>query len=39
MPYNKEFWETQNQLPFTNEMRDFINKPHNTKEYRVISNF
>ena len=39
VPYNKEFWETQNQLPFTNEMRDFINKPHNTKEYRVISNF
>ena len=39
VPYNKEFWETQNQLPLTNEMRDFINKPHNTKEYRVISNF
>ena len=39
MPYNKEFWETQNQLPLTNEMLDFINKPHNTKEYRVISNF
>ena len=37
--YIKEFWETQNQLPLTNEMRDFINKPHNTKEYRVISNF
>jgi len=39
VPYNKEFWETQNQLPLTNEMRDFINKPHNPKEYRVISNF
>lgn len=39
VPYNKEFWEIQNQLPLTNEMRDFINKPHNTKEYRVISNF
>lgn len=39
MPYNKVFWETQNQLPLTNEMRDFINKPHNPKEYRVISNF
>ena len=39
VPYNKEFWETQNQLPLTNEMRNFINKPHNTKEYRVISNF
>ena len=39
MPYNKEFWETQNQLPLTNEMRNFINKTHNTKEYRVISNF
>ena len=39
VPYNKEFWETQNQLPLTNEMRDFINKPQNPKEYRVISNF
>ena len=39
VPYNKEFWETQNQLPLTNEMRDFINKTHNPKEYRVISNF
>ena len=39
VPYNKEFWETQNQLPLTNEMRNFINKPHNPKEYRVISNF
>jgi len=39
VPYNKEFWETQNQLLLTNEMRDFINKPHNPKEYRVISNF
>ena len=39
VPHNKEFWETQNQLPLTNEMRDFINKPHNPKEYRVISNF
>ena len=39
VPYNKEFWETQNQLPLTNEMRDFINKPHNPKEFRVISNF
>ena len=39
VPYNKEFWETQNQLPLTNEMRDFINKPHKPKEYRVISNF
>ncbi|WP_314287001.1 hypothetical protein [Capnocytophaga sputigena] len=39
VPYNKEFWESQNQLPLTNEMRDFINKPHNPKEYRVISNF
>ena len=39
VPYNKEFWETQNQLPLTDEMRDFINKPHNPKEYRVISNF
>ena len=39
VPYNKEFWETQNQLPLTNEMRDFINKAHNQKEYRVISNF
>ena len=39
VPYNKEFWETQNQLPLTNEMHDFINKPHNPKEYRVISNF
>ena len=39
VPYNKEFWETQNQLPLTNEMHDFINKTHNTKEYRVISNF
>jgi hypothetical protein len=39
VPYNKEFWETQNQLPLTNEMRDFINKPHNPKEYRVISYF
>ena len=39
VPYNKEFWETQNQLPLTNEMRDFINKPYNPKEYRVISNF
>ena len=39
VPYNKEFWETQNQLPLTNEMRNFINKTHNTKEYRVISNF
>ena len=39
VPYNKEFWETQNQLPLTNEMRNFINKAHNQKEYRVISNF
>jgi len=39
VPYNKEFWETQNQLPLTNEMRNFINKTHNQKEYRVISNF
>ncbi|MFC2681215.1 MAG: hypothetical protein ACFN01_01015 [Capnocytophaga leadbetteri] len=39
IPYNKEFWETQNQLPLTNEMRNFINKAHNQKEYRVISNF
>ena len=39
VPYNKVFWETQNQLPLTNEMCDFINKTHNTKEYRVISNF
>ena len=39
VPYNKEFWETQNQLLLTNEMRDFINKPHIPKEYRVISNF
>ena len=39
VPYNKKFWETQNQLPLTNEMRDFINKPYNPKEYRVISNF
>ena len=39
VPYNKEFWVTLNQLPLTNEMRDFINKPHNPKEYRVISNF
>lgn len=39
VPYNKEFWETQNQLPLTNEMRNFINKPHNPKEYHVISNF
>ena len=39
VPYNKEFWETQNQLPLTNEMRDLINKPHNPKEYHVISNF
>ena len=39
VPYNKEFWKTQNQLPLTNEMRNFINKPHNPKEYRVISNF
>ena len=39
VPYNKEFWETQNQLLLTNEMRDFMNKPHNLKEYRVISNF
>ena len=29
IPYNKEFWETQNQLPLTNEMRNFINKAHN----------
>jgi len=39
VPYNKEFWEAQNQLPLTNEMRNFINKAHNQKEYRVISNF
>ena len=39
VPYNKEFWEAQNQLPLTNEMRNFINKTHNTKEHRVISNF
>ena len=39
VPYNKEFWKTQNQLPLTNEMRNFINKPHNPKEYHVISNF
>ena len=39
VPYNKEFWESQNQLPLTNEMRNFINKTHNQKEYRVISNF
>ncbi|GJH41703.1 hypothetical protein RCZ04_22530 [Capnocytophaga sp. HP1101] len=39
VPYNKTFWETQNQLPLTNEMCDFINKAHNQKEYRVISNF
>ena len=37
VPYNKEFWETQNQLPLTNEMRNFINKTHNQKEYRVSS--
>ena len=39
VPYNKEFWETQNQLRLTKEMRDFINKTHNQKEYHVISNF
>lgn len=39
VPYNKEFWETQNQLRLTKEMRNFINKTHNPKEYRVISNF
>ena len=39
VPYNKEFWEAQNQLPLTNEMRNFINKAHNQKEYRIISNF
>ena len=39
VPYNKEFWEAQNQLPLTNEMCNFINKAHNQKEYRIISNF
>ena len=38
-PYNKNFWEKQNQLPLTEEIQFFLDKAHNQKEYRIISNF
>ena len=39
IPYNKDFWEKQNQLPLTEQMQAFIKNAHNQKEYRIISNF
>lgn len=41
-PYSKEFWDSQNQLPLTNELKDFlkgVSGKKSNKEFEVIGNF
>lgn len=41
--YSEEFWSSQNQLPLTNELKQFlksvVEKKNKTKEYVIIGNF
>ncbi|RVT80071.1 hypothetical protein EOD40_02870 [Flavobacterium sufflavum] len=41
--YSEEFWSSQNQLPLTNELKQFlksvVEKKNKTKEYEIIGNF
>ncbi|WP_115813210.1 peptidase associated/transthyretin-like domain-containing protein [Flavobacterium aquicola] len=42
-PYSENFWNNQNQLPLTNELKDFLNRvsenKEKEKEFEVIGNF
>lgn len=42
-PYSENFWNNQNQLPLTNELKDFLNRvsenKEKKKEFEVIGNF
>lgn len=41
-PYSEQFWNTQNQLPLTNELHEFIKRVldnRNNKEFEIMGNF
>ncbi len=42
-PYSAEFWSTQNQLPLTSELKDFLKRVSDNKdkkkEFEIIGNF
>lgn len=42
-PYSADFWNNQNQLPLTNELKDFLKRVSENKdkkkEYEIIGNF
>lgn len=42
-PYSEQFWKSQNQLPLTTELKDFLKKvsdnKENKKEFEVVGNF
>jgi hypothetical protein len=42
-PYSEDFWSKQNQLPLTNELKDFLkrvsNNKENKKKFDIIGNF
>jgi hypothetical protein len=42
-PYSEQFWASQNQLPLTNDLKDFLKRVSENKdkkkEFEVIGNF
>ncbi len=42
-PYSEQFWKSQNQLPLTSELKDFLKKvsdnKENKKEFEIVGNF